>query len=185
MATKKTSLPKARQLLKQSLLRLMRHWPVYVRVTAVYGILDLLLVRGLNRSVNLTTIKGSVTALGANRISALFGAPTTAGGGDAGNLYQSILLIIASLAIIWCLRQLSPRRPLAGKPKKKPAKATAETADLAPGVVTKQAYYRSTYALVPFVLLLLLMSIQFLPMLISGAVYSTVVSRGLANGVIE
>jgi hypothetical protein len=175
MATKK---PKSKQklssgwrLFKQALGRLQENWPLYGRVTLIYGLLDLLLVRGLSEKVNLSGIKGGFVSSGANRISALFGAPTSSIAGDASALYQSILLVLASLAFIWALRQLKT-----GQKKTKGKTATLSA---------KQAYYQSTNQLIPFILLLLWLSLQLLPMLISGGIYSTVINRGVANGAIE
>lgn len=79
---------------------------------------------------------------------------------EASSALQSILFIIASLAIIWALRQL-----LAGEK-----------------VTVKQAYYLGMAPLVPFILLMFVIILQLLPMTI-GAATLGIVSTG-AFGVV-
>lgn len=74
---------------------------------------------------------------------------------ETNSALQSILFIIASLAVIWALRQL-----LAGEK-----------------VTVKQAYYLGMTPLVPFILLLFVIILQLLPMTIGAAILG-IVSTG-------
>lgn len=77
--------------------------------------------------------------------------------------YQTILLVVSSLALLWIFRQ-----SLAGKT-----------------VAVKQAFYHGMYPIVQVVLVLLVMALQFLPFAIGSYVFATFVSGGIAVGGIE
>jgi hypothetical protein len=68
------------------------------------------------------------------------------------------LALITSLAVIWALRQT-----LLGKKNR-----------------VRDAYYRGMYPLVPFLLVLLVIALQLLPLLIGSTIYSIVLSNGIA-----
>jgi hypothetical protein len=88
---------------------------------------------------------------------------STQGSSEIAQVYQSFLLIFASLALIWLYRQQQ-----AGN-----------------NVTMKMAFYRGMYPLVPFILVLLVMALQLIPALIGNFLYTTVVTSGLAVGVVE
>jgi hypothetical protein len=67
------------------------------------------------------------------------------------------------LAIIWALRQV-----LAGSTLR-----------------IRDAYYRGMYPLIPFILVLLLVGLQLLPLLIGSSLYSLVITNGIAVHAIE
>lgn len=134
-------------------------------ITLVYGLLSLLLVRGLSSGVDVAQLRDQVSNHVAGSLAAyvqLLGTgPGTAN--PAAGIYQVLLFIIASLALIWALRHL----------------AAGETASV------KEAYYRGMYPLVPFILLLLVIGLQLLPALIGVSVYQLVVLAGIAASTLE
>jgi len=86
-------------------------------------------------------------------------------GGSAVNdqvdsLYQTIILVICSLAIIWAVRRVQE------KPKTPPN--------------LRQAFYSSTYPLIPFLGVLFVMFVQLLPISLASALYLQVIVNGLA-----
>jgi hypothetical protein len=90
--------------------------------------------------------------------------------GSAGNgssqtagAYQLFLALITSLAVIWSLRQLLANHPLR----------------------LRDAYYRGMYPLIPFILVLLIVSLQLLPLLIGSSLYSLVITNGIAVNALE
>lgn len=90
------------------------------------------------------------------------GSLTTGAGwssSDAGSALQSFLFIIASLATIWALRQL-----LAGE-----------------HVSVKNAYYQGMAPLVPFILVIVVIIIQLLPMTIGAALLGIVASGAFGS----
>jgi hypothetical protein len=137
----------------------------------IYGLMSILLVRGLGSGINLGDIKASLQGSTDQLTTgfSLFGTLVSNSGGsssDAGAAYQSILLLTGSLAFIWALRQVS-------------ADKRAER------IRTRQAFYSGMYPLVPFLLVLIVIALQLLPLVIGGSVYSMVISAGVAVSVLE
>ena len=96
----------------------------------------------------------------------LFGAMLgTAGGASSqtGTAYQTMIVVIVSLAIIWTLRQV-----LAGKP-----------------VTVRDAFYKGMYPLIPFILVLLVIGIQLIPLALGGVIYGMAFNGGAAIGALE
>lgn len=160
-------LPKARKLLLAVFKQLWQYRLLFGGIAAIYGVLNLLLVRGLAGSSDLVTLKTSLDGLLSGvggKLTSSFASfvylLTTSGSGNTASsgVYQSILLIICSLAYVWALRQAL-------------AKHT---------VRIRESFYGGMYPLVPYILLLLLIGVQLLPLIIGGALFSTVVSGGIA-----
>jgi len=165
-------LPSWWALLKKSW-RLMKANKKQIAMFAVvYGLLNLLLVRGLSSPVDIQGIQESFRdiigeesaglASGFTAFGLLINA-STQGTGEVAQMYQTILLIIASLALIWLYRQQQ-----AGN-----------------SVTMKMAFYRGMYPLIPFVLVTLVIGLQLIPALIGNFLFTTVVSGGLAVGGLE
>src|SRR5690606_28518012 len=76
---------------------------------------------------------------------------------------QMLLLLIASLAIIWALRKTH------GDVK----------------VRARDAFYQGMYPLIPFILVLLVIGLQLLPLLLGSSLYSLVTTNGIAVHAIE
>lgn len=77
---------------------------------------------------------------------------------EAAGVYQLFLSLITILAVIWLCRQL-----LAGEK---------------PGI--RDTFYKSMYPLIPFMLVLIVISLQLIPALVGNFLLSTVISNGLA-----
>lgn len=134
----------------------------------IYSLLNILLVRGFASSVDVEGVRQSFDELfGASMLTGLasgftaFGMlidPTAQTGGEMAQLYQVILLIIASLAIIWLYRQQQ-----AGSK-----------------VTMKKAFYRGMFPLVPFTLVAVVIGLQLIPAMIGNFLYTIVLTEGLA-----
>jgi len=74
-----------------------------------------------------------------------------------------MLLIIVSLATIWALRQVYNNN----------------------AIRVRDSFYKGVYPLVPFILVLLVIGLQLLPLLIGGTLYSIVISSGIAVGLLQ
>ncbi len=160
-------LPSAFMLLRQAVVTLRIHWRVFAGVLLAYVLLSLVLVRGISGGLGLAEIRDSLDeAAGGDFGSfatglALFGyllGSSGASTSDAGGVYQTFLIIITSLAIIWALRQAH-------------AKAV---------VSAKAAYYEGMYPLIPFILVLCVIGLQLLPFIIGGTLFNIVMTNGLA-----
>ena len=148
------------------------HKRLIIGITLVYGLLNLLLVRGLAGGLDLTGLKQDLNEIFTGQFATLASSASifvlmvgSAGNtsSDTAGAYQIFLWLIASLAVIWALRQV-----VAGK---------------AAGI--RDAFYRGMYPLIPFVLVLLVVALQLVPMLIGSSLYATVLSNGIAVHAVE
>jgi hypothetical protein len=166
-------LPNVWRLTRKSALTLWGHKRLFIGITLVYGLLNIILTQGLSGATDVATLKHSVNQVFTGHLGGLASGLSVFAllVGSAGNnsnptagAYQLFLGLIASLAIIWALRQI-----LAG----------------APGLRIRDAYYRGMYPLVPFVLVLLVVGLQLIPLLVGSAVYGLVINNGIAVYFVE
>jgi hypothetical protein len=138
----------------------------------VYGLLNLLLVRGFTSTIDIDGLQDSFGSIIGEESAGLtsgftaFGLlinASTQGSSEIAQIYQTFLLIIASLALIWLYRQQQ-----AGNK-----------------VTMKMAFYRGMYPLIPFVIVLLVIGLQMIPALIGNFFFTTVINGGLAVGGLE
>ncbi len=156
------AIPSSRTLLRRSVDIMWQNKKVLGGVLLVYGVLQIVLVRGVLMS-NFSEIKNAVdqnfdgflgTATLFTYITSSFGSVSTA---EAG-VYQSFLFIVCSLAFIWALRQVMAKKVIR----------------------IRDAYYKGMYPLVPFILVLLVMGLQTIPALIGSWLYGTVLANEIA-----
>ncbi len=160
------SLPSVWQLTRKTVQLLWRHRLLFLELVIVYGILDILLVRGFS-SVNVNSLKhqaiqnngGKAGQLGVG-LSVFVNLLTSSGSNSSANTdaYQIFLGLIFSLATIWALRQI-----IAGEK-----------------IHLRDLFYKGMYPLIPFILVLLVVLLQTLPFLIGGGLYNLVVTNGIA-----
>lgn len=167
-------LPNAWRLTRMAARTLWEHKRFFIILTLVYGVLNLVLVQGFAAgSTNVSTLKDTLglvftghfgsLASSLSIFALLIGSSGNSTSPTAG-AYQLFLALITSLAIIWTLRQL-----LAGVQLKR----------------VRDAYYRGVYPLIPFILVLLVIGLQLIPLLIGSTVYSQVISGGIAVYFVE
>ncbi|HVV26290.1 MAG TPA: hypothetical protein VHC21_04670 [Candidatus Saccharimonadales bacterium] len=165
-------LPSAWRLARSAWQLLWRHKKLFFGITLVYGLLNLVLVQGLASSTDVTSLKNTLDhafhghfaslASGASVFAVLV---TSAGNGSSqtAGAYQLFLGVITSLAVIWTLRQV-----LAGSI-----------------VRIRDAYYQGMYPLIPFILVLLVIGLELIPLLIGSGLYSVVITNGIATNAPE
>lgn len=161
------SLPSVWKLTKTTSLTLWRHRRLFVGITIIYGLLNLVLVQGLAATNDVGSLKDQLNQIFTGHFGSLASSLSifvvlvgSAGNGSSqtAGAYQLFLGLISSLAVIWALRQL-----LAGST-----------------IRIRDTYYQGMYPLIPFVLVLLVICIQLLPLLIGSTLYSLVVTNGIA-----
>lgn len=138
----------------------------------IYGLLYLVLVRGITSPVDIESIKGEITdatGVGASSLitnitvmSVLFQSATSSSS-DVAVLYQLMFLIASTLALIWLFRQ----------------QQAGNMASM------KEAFYRGMYPMVPFVLVTLVIALQTLPASIGNFLFTTVNENGIAVSAFE
>ncbi|MEX2006823.1 MAG: hypothetical protein WD877_01470 [Candidatus Saccharimonadales bacterium] len=162
-ARSRSSLPSSFWLVKQSFAIWRQHWRPLFGIMAVYLILNFLLAGGisrLNTAVNDIKINLSDSASHASALSEVlagFGVLTGNSGSAAGSTLQSVFIILTSLVVIWALRHL-----LAGQ-----------------AVSIKQSFYSAMAPLIPFLLVILVIFLQLLPLSLGAAAFGAVLANSL------
>jgi hypothetical protein len=165
-------LPSVWQLSKKTTLLLWRHRGLFLWLGAVYTILNVFFVRGLSGSADVNSLKSQVgqglqgnTAQLTTGLSAFTGLLASSGNGSSttAGVYQIMLGLIVSLAVIWALRQAA-----AGEPMR-----------------LKDPFYRGMYPLVPFILVVLVILLQTVPFLVGAGLYGMAMSYGIAINLTE
>lgn len=164
-------LPSAWYIFKASIRHLYAHKRLFGSIVLIYLALTFLLVRGFGFNGDLGTAKEAIQELisgTAGHLAASLtvfgmllgsGSPTS----DVASAYQAMILTVVSLVLIWALRQTHAHEQ----------------------ITVKNAFYKSSYPLVPFVLVLMILGLQLLPMLVGNFIYSLTVASGVAATVIE
>lgn len=166
--------PGAWKLTKQAADTLWTHRRLFIGITLVYGLLNLVLVQGLSSSSNtdVGSLKHTLNQVFTGDFRSITSSLTifvvlvgSAGNGSSqtAGAYQVFLFLMVSLAVIWALRQVQ-----AGT-----------------SVRVRDAYYRGMYPLVPFVLVLSVIGLQLLPLLIGAELYSLITTNGIAVNAAE
>lgn len=165
-------LPNVLQLTKASAVLLWRHKKLFIGITLIYGLLNLVLVQGLAATNDVVSLKQQLNQVFTGNFGPLASSFSvfvvlvgSAGNGSSqtAGAYQFFLGLIVSLAIIWALRQIYANTRIR----------------------VRDAYYNGMTPLIPFILVLIVVGMQLLPMLIGSSLYSTVVSGGIAVHMIE
>jgi hypothetical protein len=160
------------QLTKRASLTLWQYKRLFIGITLMYGFLNLVLAQGVSGGTDISTLKHSFNQVftghfgflvsGLSIFALLVGSAGNTTNQTAG-AYQVFLALIASLAIIWALRQvLSGARPR-----------------------MRDAYYRGTYPLVPFLLVLIVIGLQLIPLVVGSTLYALVINNGIAVYAVE
>ncbi len=165
-------LPNIWLLTKTSANTLWQHRQLFMGITLIYGLLNLVLVQGLASSTAVSSLKTQLHQLFTGHLgslssslssfSALVGSSGNGSSQTAG-AYQLFLALLTSLAVIWALRQVFSGTKLQ----------------------VRDAYYHGIYPLVPFVLVLIVIGLQLIPFLIGSTLYSLVISNGIAVHFVE
>ncbi|HEX7368470.1 MAG TPA: hypothetical protein VF261_02340 [Candidatus Saccharimonadales bacterium] len=162
-------LPGSWRITKDTYRLLAGHWKLVGGMLLVYGVLTVLLVRGLSGSVDVSSLKQSLGQVFHGDWGHLtggltvFGILLTSSGGtasDAAGVYQLFLVLMVSLALVWSFRRILA----------------------APGgkLRIRDGFYQGMYPFVPVVLVLIVVGLQLIPAVLGGAFYSVVTSGGIA-----
>jgi hypothetical protein len=154
-------LPSAWQLLKSSIQDIRQQWRFFGGVAVIYGVLLMLFVGNLPASISTAQNQQLAGNTGTSSLSALgtlFNSSSTSS--DVASLYQFIILILCSLAIIWGLRRVR----------------TSKKERLS----VKDAFYKGMYPLIPALVVVFIMGFELLPLAFASAIYSNMIVGGLA-----
>jgi hypothetical protein len=159
------------RLLSRSIATLRKRKWFFAGIVVVYLVLTIVLVKGFGVGSGIGELKDTLSDLfqgelsqittGVSLFAVLLGNLSSTPS-DQANVYQTVLLITTSLAIIWALRQ----------------SLSSENAKVK--LQVRDAFYKGMYPLVPFVLVLLVIGIQLIPVAIGSFIYGAVIGGGLA-----
>lgn len=160
------ALPRVRDLLRQTASLMWANKKVFLGVAVLYALINFVVVQGFGSTFSIAETKqqfeetfGDEFDLSASL--ALFGYLIGSNGeqiDESVGVYQLVLFIVFTLAIIWLARELiNGQRPQ-----------------------MRDGFYKGMYPFVPFLLILMVIGLQFIPALIGNFLYATVVSQGLA-----
>jgi hypothetical protein len=168
--TVNAKMPNSFRLMVDALKILRDHWKLFLGIIIIYGLVSLLLGQSLSSNTisqakaNLGGgTKGMFGGLWASTIvfASISNALDSSSNGVPG-AYQVVITISATLAIIWALRNAYAKNK----------------------VRIRDAYYKGMYPLVPFILLLLLVLVQVVPVIVGLALYG-IVKNGVATPGLE
>ncbi|OGL38168.1 hypothetical protein A3J32_02120 [Candidatus Saccharibacteria bacterium RIFCSPLOWO2_02_FULL_46_7] len=161
----KQALPSSFSVLGDALKLLKANWRSLVGIMLIYLILNIVFASGLSGVINNFSIVKENLAADNSFSNALSGLGSLLGSGasgdsQSGSALQSVLLVIGSLAIIWALRQLLAKKEFS----------------------VKDAYYKSMFPLVPFLLVIFVIIIQLLPITLGSAIVALISSTLASSG---
>ncbi len=160
-------LPNVWRLTKMSAGLIWSHRKLFIGITLVYGVLNLILVQSLSGTTDVSSLKHAFSQVFTGHLGfvptslSIFVLMISSAGNTTDQTtgtYQVILAIIASLAIIWALRTVSS----GSRPR------------------IRDAFYRGMSPLIPFILVIAVIGLQLIPLLVGSTLYSTVIDNGIA-----
>lgn len=164
-------LPNALNLTKDSWLVIWRERKVFSFIILFYGVAYLILVLGFSQT-SVSSIKSQLSSAIHGHISPIYSGlgvftylvgNSTSSSTPAGSAYQMIIITIASLSIIWALRQ----HYLGAKFR------------------ARDSYYLGMYPLIKYILILLFIALELIPLVIGLSLYSTLINGGIAVTFLE
>lgn len=164
-------LPNSFVLTKHAFSHIWRYKKLFAVIALTYLALNLLFVRGFLFTADLTEIKTAITEVFSGSIGQIAGALTVMGllagslnpTSEVAALYQSVLVLVFSMFTIWTLRQT-----YAGE---------------LPQI--RDIFYKSSYPLVQFVIVIFVIGLQLIPLLLANFLYTAVIASGLSTTAAE
>lgn len=165
-------LPNVWKITRKAALTLWRQKALFIGITLIYGFINFGLAQGFSGGADVSSLKDTLNQVFTGHfgfllsglgvfVSMLSSAGNTTD--QTAGAYQTMLAVISSLAIIWALRQT-----LSGHSMR-----------------VRDAYYRGMYPLIPFLVVLLVVGIQLIPLIIGSTLYSAVINNGIAIYAVE
>ncbi|MGH7233996.1 MAG: hypothetical protein ACREF7_00925, partial [Candidatus Saccharimonadales bacterium] len=165
-------LPNVWELSKNALYALWAQRWTIILILVVYGLVNLVVAQGFSSGLSVSSAKTQLSSLFHGHLANLGGSlsiyalmlgslGSSNSGGSFG--YSIIFAVIASLAIIWVIRNSSNN-----------AKS---------GI--RDSFYKGMYPLIPFLAILLLIGVELLPMIAGISIYVTAINNLVAITALE
>jgi hypothetical protein len=155
-----SDIPSSWRLIGRTYQTLVKHWKMFGAIALIYGAIYLFFIRvapdtSLQEYSDLLDEFTGAESSGVLKTFTLAGIALSSSGAatDAARLlYANIMFVVVSLVAIWTLRHLFANKKFN----------------------VRDTFYKSMTPLIPFLLIILLMLIQFIPFAIGGLLYSIV-----------
>ncbi len=166
------SIPVPWKIFKDTLRLILQNKILFGGIAIINAIISFAFVQGFGSSFELSSVKTDIENLFNGQVSqisigaALFGYLVGTAGvsaSESSGVYQLFFTLFTSLAIIWTTRQLLAQE----KPR------------------IRDGYYRGLYPLIPFLLVIILIGIQLVPLIAGNLIFTTVINNGLAVTILE
>ena len=168
LEAKNKKIIKSRSLIKQSYKQIESNKKVFLGISVIYILLTIFFVRGVNGTFPLKSIQETVDSAYSSdlnpwaKASASYSLLVTSGTStpsELENVYQTIIVLLVSLAILWVLR-------MTYKERKK--------------LKVSKSFYESTGQLIPLLIVLIIAMLQLFPFAIGSTLFSYVKEGGIA-----
>lgn len=164
-------LPNSFVLTKRAFAHVWRYKKLFAIIALTYLVLNLLLVRGFLFTADLGEIKTAISELFTGSAGQIAGALTVMGllvgslnpASEVAALYQTLLVLVFSMFVIWALRQT-----YAGELPR-----------------ARDVFYKSSYPLVQFVIVIFVIGLQLIPLLLANFLYAATIVSGLSTSFAE
>lgn len=165
------SIPSAWTIFKRSNRHLNEHKKLFGIISLIYLGLTMLLVRGFQLTTDLGLAKQAFDELlngagnGITSSLAVFGylVGTNSPNSEVATVYQTMIIVLFSLVTIWALRQTHAKEKIS----------------------VKDAFYKASYPLIQFILVLLVVGLQFIPFVLGNFLFSATVGSDIAVNLAE
>ncbi len=168
-------LPSVFKIINSTIKQIKTNKKLFAKVTLIYAVLLLIFVWSGGGLINANQTKQTVNqALGTNGnnimanltvFSMLVGSSSSSSNNELKSLYQTIIVILLGLVFIWVFRHTK--------------------IDKVQQIKARDPFYKGMTPLVPFLLVLLVVGIQLLPLLFGSALLGIVFGNGLAVNPLE
>lgn len=166
-------LPSAWNVLIESLVKLLENKKTVLVYVAIYSFFYSLLVKGLNSNLSLPEVKQILldSGLSAGDLFTSFAlfitliSSSSASVDELSIVYQTVLFIVGSLAIIWLIRKFSSRDSVK--------------------IRVKDSFYKGMEQLIPFLIVLIFITLQSIPALAGVAILSFISGETVSFGLGE
>ncbi len=155
-----------------SWLVIWKHRKTFSVITLIYGLAYLVLVLGLSSPANVSGLKAEFSSVFHGHLSTLYSGfnvytylvgSTTSASSASGSAYQVFIIIIASLSIIWTLRQVYQGTKIRAR----------------------DSYYQGLYPLAQYILILLFIAVELIPLALGAGLYTLLLNGGIAVTILE
>jgi hypothetical protein len=165
-------LPNVLKITKDSWLVIWNNRFIFLKIAFVYELTYLILVLGLSSPSNVSSLKKEFSGVFHGQLSSIYSGlsiftyligSSTSSATPAGSAYQGFILIIASLSIIWTLRQLYMKS----------------------NIRARDSFYKGLYPLIQYILVLLFIGLELLPLIGGLGLYGLLINGGIAVTALE